>query len=49
MCSCTDGREDVERAELVDGVPLTSVDASQADEMGDFEVAIVETLPSLVE
>ena len=41
----TDGPEDVERAELVDGVPLTSIDASLADETGDFGVTIVEALP----
>ena len=29
----TDGPEYVERAELLDGVPLTSIDASLADEM----------------
>ena len=41
----TDEPEDIERAELLDGVPLTLIDASLADEMGDFGVAIVEALP----
>ena len=41
----TDGPVDIERAELLDGVPLTSIDASLADEMEDFGVAIVEALP----
>ena len=36
-----DGPVDVERAELVDGILLTSIDASLADEMGDFGVVIV--------
>ena len=42
---CTVGPEDGERAGLVDGVPLTSVGAPLADEVGDFGVAIVEMLP----
>ena len=40
-----DGPEHFDRAKLVDGVPVTLVDAPQADVMGDFGVAIFKTVP----
>ena len=39
-----DGPENIDRAEVAGGVPVTSVDAPQADVMGDIGVTIFETV-----